>query len=188
MCESSPAMLPEDWFRLRGATKPAQIKNCSSVMIELLRVCVVRHIIFHFFSPRGPSPKNNEQNLRLHLFIWLPRPHPSLIVSSLRPCRTSSRNTRSETSRVRLRIPRICQRLPTSPKISSPVTTTATSSLLSTWSVLTILLQARLGKDMQSRLQYCTWIIWNWSELSSSFTNLIHEFVSILDSEFWLYS
>lgn len=44
------------------------------------------------------------------------------------------------TSRVRLRIQRICLHLPTSPKTSSPVTTTAMSSLLLMWSVLTLCL------------------------------------------------
>ena len=53
-------------------------------------------------------------------------------------CRISSQSTRSVTSRVRLRIQRICPRSPTLPKTSSPVTTTATSSLLSMWSVPTL--------------------------------------------------
>lgn len=138
MCESSPATLPEDRFRLCGTTKPAQIRNCSAVTIVFAAcVCVLRRIINQicFFLSVRRLAENNEQNLRLHLFIWPPRSSPSLIVTSLRPRRTSSRNTRSGTSRVRLRIPRTCRRLPTSPKISSPVTTTATSSPLSTWSV-----------------------------------------------------
>lgn len=52
-------------------------------------------------------------------------------------CRTSSQNMRFVTSHVPLRIRRICLHLHTSPKISSPVTTTATSSLLLMWSVPT---------------------------------------------------
>lgn len=44
------------------------------------------------------------------------------------------------TSPVRLRIQRTCLHLPTSPKTSSPVTTTATSSLLLMWLVLSLLL------------------------------------------------
>lgn len=47
MCESSPAAPPDDWFRLWGATKSAQIRNCSTVIRVLLCVfvCVARRII-----------------------------------------------------------------------------------------------------------------------------------------------
>lgn len=56
------------------------------------------------------------------------------------------------TSRVQLRIQRICPHLPTSPKTSSPVTTTAMSSLLLMWSVLTLCCAHRRTSDSLSKI------------------------------------
>lgn len=56
------------------------------------------------------------------------------------------------TSRVQLRIQRICPHLPTSPKTSSPVTTTAMSSLLLMWSVLTLCCAHRWTSDSLSKI------------------------------------
>lgn len=75
---------------------------------------------------RNKAHHKNSDPLRIYLLVvspWFSR--------------TSLQSMRSGTSRVQLKIQRICRRLPTSPKTSSPVTTTATSSLLLTWSVPT---------------------------------------------------
>lgn len=90
---------------------------------------------------------------------------------------------RFATSHVRLRIQRICLHLPTSPKTSNPVTTTATSSLLLMWLVLTLYLCASMSEHHISSTYNVTLYSQACLPLSSC-QNLAYEIILTLGQAF----